>query len=246
MVAVTHAVRRLTLTVGALVLAFAHLTSAAEPGVREVRVTGTAITRVAPDIVVWTITARHTDRDLMAAQNGCAASVRELLAMAEGLGVAKGDVQTGYLSIDKVFERDQAGNERAFRHYDVTRVVTIRQRDVDGFDAALAKLSADPNLRVSFQLEASNYTEVRAETRLDAVRAARTKAAAMCELLGAKLGRVIDIQEPRDASPWGGYNFVANSVRAGGAPAEPDQDTGTFSPGTIEVRVSIEVAFELE
>ena len=75
--------------------------------------------------------------------------------------------------------------------------------------------------------------------------AARKKAAEMTELLGGKLGRVLRIAEPQEM--WGG-SYFGNSNIAYSAPrvAEPDEAPGTFAPGAIEVKVSIEVAFEIE
>jgi uncharacterized protein YggE len=77
------------------------------------------------------------------------------------------------------------------------------------------------------------------------VKAARQKAAAMTELLGGKLGRVLRIAEPQEA--WGSaFSGISNSAFSTPRQAEPDQAQGTFSPGAIEIKVSIEVAFEIE
>ena len=80
--------------------------------------------------------------------------------------------------------------------------------------------------------------------RLEAVKAARKKAAEMTELLGGKLGRVLRIAEPQES--WGLSSFGNNSAFNAPRAAEPDQALGTFAPGAIEVKVSIEVAFEIE
>ena len=79
-----------------------------------------------------------------------------------------------------------------------------------------------------------------------AVKAAKQKAAAMTELLGAKLGRVARISEPTEGGPFGGWSGVSNTAFQMPRQALPDQQQGTFAPGSIEIRVSIEVAFEIE
>jgi hypothetical protein len=67
----------------------------------------------------------------------------------------------------------------------------------------------------------------------------------MTELLGGKLGRVLRIAEPRES--WGSqYSGISNTAFAGPRQAEPDEAPGTFAPGSIEIRVSIEVDFEIE
>ena len=108
-----------------------------------------------------------------------------------------------------------------------------------------AQLVAASDVEVSYSLESSEYHALRTKTRLDAVKAARKKATEMTELLGGKLGRVLRIAEPRESygsSSFNNSNFISSVPRQ----AEPDEAPGTFAPGAIEVKVSIEVAFEIE
>ena len=139
-----------------------------------------------------------------------------------------------------------AGNITSFRHFEVVRSVTLRQHDTTQFDDMLARLVGTADIEVSHHLESSEYHKLRAQTRLEAVKAAREKAAAMTELLGAKLGRALRIAEPREnwSSPYGG--FASNMAFSAPREAEPDEAPGTFAPGAIEVKVSIEVDFEIE
>ena len=212
---------------------------------RNVSVTGTSLARVQPDTVVWQITIRRTDRDLAKAQAACDESVKQVLALRSALKLKPEEAQTGYLSVQKIFDRDQAGNVTSFRHFEVVRTVTLRQRDTSRFDEVLAGLVGAADVEVSYQLESSEYHAQRAKTRLEAVKAAREKAAAMTELLGAQLGRVLRIAEPQES--WGSYNsFASNSAFISPRQAEPDEAPGTFAPGAVEIRVSIEVVFEIE
>ncbi len=211
---------------------------------RHVSVTGTSLGRVQPDTVVWQITIRRTDRDLAKAQAACDESVKKVLALRAEMKLKSEDIQTGYLSIQKIYDRDTAGNPTSFRHFEVVRVITVRQRDTNRFDDVLARLIATTDAEVSYQLESSEYHLLRSKTRLEAVKAARDKAAAMTELLGAKLGRVLRIAEPQET--WSSYNSTSNSVIQSPRPPDVDDASSTFAPGTIEIRVSIEVVFEIE
>lgn len=212
---------------------------------RHVSVTGTAMARAQPDTVVWHIHVRCRNPDLAKAQAECDEGVKRALALRMELKLDPLDAQTGYLSIQKIFDRDQAGNQTSFRHYLVERSVTLRQRDTTRFDDVLARLSKTPDMEVSYQLESSEFFELRTKTRLEAVKAARQKAQAMTELLGAKLGRVLRIAEPKES--WGSpYSMASNMAFAAPRQAEPDEAPGTFSPGSIEIKVSIDVAFEIE
>lgn len=212
---------------------------------RHVSVTGTAVARAQPDTVVWQVTIRRTHRDLAQAQAACDAGVKQVLALQGELQLKPEDVQTGFLSVQKIFDRDSAGNTTSFRHFAVVRSVTLRQHDTTRFDEVLAQLTGAADMEVTYHLESSEYHKLRAQTRLEAVRAAREKASAMTELLGARLGRVLRIAEPREN--WSSANLgVSNFAYAAPRQAEPDEEPGTFAPGAVEIRVSIEVDFEIE
>ncbi|MCU0877962.1 MAG: SIMPL domain-containing protein [Pirellulaceae bacterium] len=236
---------RFTLLSLGLVLAASIATADERPlAPRHVSVTGTSLARVQPDIVVWQVTVRRTNRELAAAQTASDAGVKQVLSLRNELGLSPEDVQTGHLSIQKVFDRDQFGNQTSFRHFEVVRTISLRQHDTSRFDEVLARLVEAEDVNVSYHLESSEYHALRAQTRLEAVKAAREKAAAMTELLGARLGRVLRIAEPQES--WGAMSGLSNTAFAAPRQAEPDQAPGTFAPGAIEIKVSIEVAFEIE
>ena len=212
---------------------------------RYVSVTGASVARVQPDQVVWHVNVRRADKELAKAQAACEETVKKVLELRGELKLQPEDVQTGYLSISKVFDRDQQGNVTSFRHFQVDRSITIRQRDVNRFDQILSRLIAASDIEVSYTLETSKFHEVRTEARLEAVKAARKKATEMTELLGGKLGRVLRIVEPHDA-PAFAQVLVSNSAFSAAREAAPDRTNGTFAPGAIEVRVAIDVIFEIE
>ena len=236
---------RSLLFVGLLASGMAHAGDNEKLSPRHISVTGTTVARAQPDTVVWSVTVRRTNRDLAKAQADCDAGIKQVLALRGQLKIKPQDAQTGYLSVQKVYDRDQAGNQTSFRHFEVVRTVTLRQQDTTRFDDILAQLVGTEDVEVSYHLESSDYHKLRAQTRLEAVKAAREKAQAMTELLGAKLGRPLRIAEPQES--WGStYSGISNTAFAAPRQAEPDEAPGTFSPGSIEVRVSIEVDFEIE
>ncbi len=211
---------------------------------RTVSVTGTAITRTTPDTVVWHVTTAAQHRDLVRAKEDSDEQMQAILTTARELGVEPDDLQTGYLSVDKEYEYDSYGNQGAFKHFAVTRQITIKERDTTKFDEFLTGLVRSADMEVRYTLESSRIHELRAETRLKSVAIAREKAEAMAGELGAGLGEVLTITEQVD---WGYGNMMANNWSwddSGGA-AAIDATTGTFAPGSIEVRVSVGTVFGL-
>ena len=94
---------------------------------RHVAVTGTSVARVQPDTVVWQINIRRMNKELAKAQSECDEGVKKVLALRTELKLKPEEAQTGYLSVQKIYDRDQAGNQTSFRHFQVERSITLRQ-----------------------------------------------------------------------------------------------------------------------
>ena len=97
-----------------------------EPEPRSVAVTGTAVTRAVPDTIVWNIRTTDNDPDLRAAKQASDATAKQILTLRDVLGLKAQDIQSGRLSIQKVYHRDRQGNQLDFRHFSLTRSFTVR------------------------------------------------------------------------------------------------------------------------
>lgn len=242
------AARTLLVTILATVLlASAH---AADEPARAVSVSGTAVTRVVPDTIVWSISIEETDKVLVDAKNRSDEKMKRVLNLVSELGVPAEDVQTGRLRISREYDRDERGNKLDFKHFAIRRNVTFKQRDLARFDEFLTKLVGAADIEANFNFESSKQHEFRAETRLKALQVAKEKAASMCKVLDAKLGTVLTIDEHRRTGPdpWGMQAQVFSNVeffRGGDAP-EIDVTSGTLAPGAIEIKVTVYATFEIE
>jgi len=152
-----------------------------------------------------------------------------------------------FRSIRKEYHRLPNRERGEFKHFVVSRSVTFLQSDLDRFDEIYTKLVSVGDLEIRYNFDSSEAIDLRWEARIKAVKVARKKAGQMAEALEAKLGIVLTISEhiPFVQSPMtlGNNQF---SVR-GGAPAPSvDQEAGSLALGTIDVRVSIYVTFEIE
>lgn len=211
---------------------------------RTISVTGTAVTHTVPDIVVWHVTTASANRDLVRAKEDSDSQMKAILGTAVELGVDTGDLQTGYLSVEKEYEHDHYGNTGAFKHFRVTRHITIKERDTGRFDEFLTELIKSADMEVRYTLESSRIHEVRAETRLKSVAIAKEKAQAMAAELNASLGEVLLVDE-RVNSGYGSWMANNGAWDDGGDAHAIDATAGTFAPGSIEVRVSVGTTFEL-
>lgn len=216
------------------------------PATRTISVTGTVQTQVAPDMVVWQISLSDTDPVLSKAKAASDANVKAIIALREKLGIADGDLQTGAMSIRKEYNEDERGRRLDFKHFRVYRSITIRQRDLKRFDEFIDAFVASADLEVSFSYQYSKIHETRAETRLEALKIARDKAADLAEAVGAKLGKVLTIDEHGSdgGSRWNNLH-MQNAYTPVNNPGV-DQASGTFVPGAIDVKMTMYATFELE
>lgn len=222
----------------------------AEDTARQVSVVGTAVTRVVPDVIAWRITIREFDRTPMRAVNRSNVKLEGVLGLAKQLGVPASDIQTSRLDIQREYNRDEKGRQTTFKHFAITRSVSLRQSDFSRFDEFVSKLLSEGELEVNYSLESTGFHEIRAETRLKAVRIAKEKAEGMCRELGARLGEVIRIDEYKQSdnrAMYGGYLSNAGGFSDYGrsGPQSPDAVEGTFAPGAIEIKVTVYVDFEI-
>lgn len=223
------------------------LAESVEP-LRTISVTGTVETKVAPDMVVWRISFSDTDPKLAQAKAASDANVKAILDLRRKLDIEEGDLQTSTINIRKEYNEDDRGRRLDFKAFRVYRSVTIRQRDLERIDEFIDAFVASADMEVSFSYQYSKIHETRAETRLKALKIAKEKAAALAEVGGATLGKVLAIDEH---GPGDGRSFqtqiLSNSSYIG-AGREPgvDQASTTFIPGAIDVKMTVYATFELE
>ena len=216
----------------------------APPKTRTVSVTGTATTQVVPDTIIWRVTTTSEHPKLSKAKALSDTQMSAVLKTARKLGVSDQDLQTGHLQVTKEYERNQYGKPGAFRHFKVVRQLTIKERDISAFDRFLTGLVSSAELEVSYALSTSDITRIRHKTRLDAVKAARDKAAAMLDVLGESLGPVMSLSaEQANAGPR--YRALTNSYTLEVGGDLSGQGGGTFAPGTIEVKASVDAVFAI-
>jgi uncharacterized protein len=222
----------------------------AEP--RSVSVTGEAEVKVIPDQVVLTLGVETSDKVLSAARSENDSRVKAIIAAAQGAGVAARDIQTDYIQIEPRYH--DGYDQREFIGYFVQKTVVVTLRDISRFEGLLGSvLGAGANHVHGIEFRTSELRKHRDEARALAIRAAREKAQALAKELGQGVGAPRSISEGSDGwwssyrGWWGrgwGQNQAQNVVQdIGGQGASGE---GPLAPGTISVRASVSVTFELQ
>lgn len=239
----------------AVVFCLFPISSNAEEIQRTVTTTGTITTRVSPDVIVWHIGIKDTDKSVLVnAKKRNDEKVRRVLKLIRSLEVSPEDLQTGTLDVRREYEYDSRGRNPEFKEFVIERGITFKQRNLIRFDEFFDKLIGAGDIEASFSFESTRFHELRKETRLKAVRTAKEKAKAMCREAGAKLGKPITISEvPQNAPSYasrnthGYYSSLSNNISSASINTEAEIDTtiGSFAPGAIEIKVSVHAVFEI-
>jgi uncharacterized protein len=218
----------------------------AEEQGRTISVSGTSVAKTPPDIIVWTIGVVERGPSVAAIKTDNDAKVKMLLDAIKELKVSAEDMQTSHLTAQREFEHGEQG-KAVFKGWYLSRTIVFKQRDLARFDEFFAKLFSAGDVEANYTFESSKYYELRDQARLEAVRAAKKKAEAMCGELGVKLGAVKTVTEfrPEQLSSFG------RATMSNGAFVSPESRTdvdagGTMVPGLIEIRESVDVIFDIQ
>lgn len=222
-----------------IAFAFCLYPLAAEEAERSITVTGTAVVQVVPDHVAWYINIADTNPDLLTAKKRNDERVAAAMELIRSLGTEPADMQTSNVSVGKEYNHDEQGRQTEFKHYLVQRTIVVKQRDLDRFDEFFNALVEKTQADVNFSWQSSRALELRKEARKRAVQIAKEKAQAMLAELDATLGPVITVEETADRAI---AQFISNSIESA-ASSPADEVKGTFAPGSIDVRVSVNVKF---
>ena len=223
---------------------------------RRITTSGAAEVRVVPSRVVLTFGVETFDPELAVAKRDNDSKASAVIALAKELGVAAKDVQTDYIFVEPVYEGYDERRAGKFLHYLVRKTIVVLLRDTTKFENILSgalERGATHVLRVRFEVD--NLKQHRDKARSDAIRAARDKAQALAGELGAKLGRVMSIQDYGSSDPALYYGSSWRNRNEGGGQSQVSSEADSpVSPsvgdalalGQMRISAQINVSFELQ
>ncbi len=216
--------------------------AADEFAAQHITVYGTATLEVAPDQMTWLITVRTTDPRSERAALAHGGEVAAVLSLLRSRGIAETDIQTSRMQLGENWTHGPGPSVRD--GFFASTEVSFTLADLDAYPAVWTGLSGLAGVTVhGVELDVADRTGHRNDARLAAVKAARDKAQAIADALGARLGEPLFVEEellenlgrPIQAQ----FSNVAMS--AGGA-----GDAGEFvAPGTIPIKARVRAAFRL-
>lgn len=227
--------------VAALVMLSCAAVRAEDKLVPQVSVYGTATTMVTPDRMEWRLTVNNKGKELADVAKRHTEIVDAVLSFLKGKGVAEENLQTARMEFGENWE--YRNNSRVMEGYFASTAVSFKIDDFSKYSdiwMGLARISDVSIDGVSYDI--SKRIEYQNKTRQQALLAAREKAAAMAETLGARIGEPLVIEEQVSSeSSWrdnraGNLFSHVESVEEEGLP---------IAPGRIPIRIRVKAAFRL-
>ncbi len=203
-----------------------------------ISVTGTATTRLAPDIVVMTLGVQTQGRDVAEAVSENNRRSAEVIGVFRSANVASEDIQTTYFNVYPQQQYDQFGTLTGEVVYWVDNTITVKIRQLDQVGVLLQSVLT----RGANTVQGLSYTVEDPSDAVDAIRAdalenARAQAEQLAASAGVELGDVLTISEGSLApSPMFEAAAYGKGGGGGGVPTQP---------GSLEYSVSMSVIYEV-
>lgn len=178
-------------------------------GDETITVTSTASVGSEPDEAVVTLGVSTQDPDSATALGRNGETVDAVVAAVEGAGVAKEDVRTTRLDLNRRTIDRRTPQEITVYVADSALEVTVRDLDTVG-DVIQAAVEAGANSVRGVRFGVSDPSKARADALDAAVRGARTKADAMAAAAGTSVTGVVTIEEQGASRPP--YTYAADQA----------------------------------
>ncbi len=213
---------------------FAATLMTAQAAERSVTVSGQASIAAVPDSAVVRVgvsTQAATARD---ASNANAQKMVAVLAVLKDSGIAEGDVQTAWLSLQPQYEAGKPGAPRIVG-FQASNQVRVRVREIKSLPALLDRAITTGATDVSgIEFVVSNQSTLLDQAREQAISDAHRKAELYVKAAGARLGPALSIMEDNASMP---LRPVPGAMRAAAVPIAAGEET---------LRLSVTVVYALE
>jgi len=205
-------------------------------------VTGQGRVSAVPDIATLRLGIEAEKASVAEAQTLAAEAMDRVMAALTANGVAENDIQTQYLSIQRVTRWDRITEEEVVVGFRVTNIVTAKIRDIDKTGSiidAVAEAGGDLTRVDSISFSIDDPSDYYEEAREEAMADAKAKAEQLAELGDVTLGKPTYISEGAQAWP------VTPRYMPGIEYAEEEAVQTPISPGEIELSLTVQVAYAI-
>jgi uncharacterized protein YggE len=209
------------------------------PTMRGVKVFGSAVVRVVPDIASIVVAVSRLEQKPEAAFSKTRDGAQGVAAYLHKAGVK--DFGSSRVTLSQEFRYTNGVNK--FAGYQAKIEFNVLLQEMDRVDAVLSGLiDAGANTLTSVTFQTTRLKELRADARRRAVMAAREKAELYCAAAGVDVGSVLAIEDVNPESLSG--RSEGHTYRE---PAAVDDagEPGAIDPGAITIGAAVNVLYTI-
>jgi uncharacterized protein YggE len=205
-----------------------------------VKVFGSAVMRVSPDMASIVVAVSRTEQKPEAAFAKAREGAQGVTAYLRRAGVR--DFGSSRVTLSQ--ESRYVNGEHKFAGYQAKIEFNVVLREMDRVDEVLSGLiAAGANTLASVTFQTTRLKELRAIARRLAVAAAREKAELYCGAAGVAVGSVLAIE---DVNPEALAGRSEGHTYREAAPADDAGEPGATDPGAITVGAAVNVVYRIE
>ena len=202
-----------------------------------VNVTGEGIVKVEPDEVLIKSRIEHEGPSAASVKQKNDEVVNKVIKYLKAQNIEEKDIQTDYVNLNKRYDY----NEKTYS-YVANQAISITLHNIKDYEKIMKGLLENGLNRIDgIQFKSSEMEKYEKEARKKAVLDAKSTAEQLANPLGQEIGKAVSISEME-------YNSVQPLYRMDAA-VEMSQAKGgeqTIAPGELEIKIRVNVGFELK
>lgn len=199
-----------------------------------VDVRGEGIVTIIPDQVTITARVEHTGNNPKEVKQMNDHTVNEVLQFLKQTGIDSKYVRTEYMNLSKNYDY----NSKKY-NYAANQSISIKLIDLSKYEMIMNGLLETGINRIDgIRFSSSKVEDLESEARIKAIQNAKQKATEYAFVLGQSIGKALHISEfQNEATP----RPMMRSAMA----MDSNSESQTMSPGEMEIKVVVNVSFEL-
>ena len=209
-------------------------------------VSGEGKVMAVPDVATLSLGISAQAETVVAAQTKASDAMNKVMDALTSNGVAKKDIQTRQLNISKVTRWDNDKQVEVLIGYNVTNTVIAKVRETGKAGIiidAVSSAGGDLTRIDSISFSVDNPSVYQDEARQKAMADAKARAEQVAKLAGVSLGKPTYISESAYVP---GPIYRADMAQAAGAPTAAPAAPTPVSPGEQEIRVNVQVVYDIK
>lgn len=213
---------------------------ATTPPEHTITVTATGRVQVAPDVADVRIGVTLQRPTATAARDAAASAMAKVIAALKAQGVADRDIQTGYLSLQPVYDYSKNGAAPTLNGYQISNSVTATVRDIGSVASVVdSAVGAGATTIDGITFRVDDPTKAEDLARTKAMTDARRRADALASAAGVSISGVAQVTESPSSTPPVFYQ-AASDAKGMAAPAAVPTPV---QPGTTDVTLGVSVTY---